>query len=460
LDHPVTEPTVVQALAEVALTARAVPLSDELAAAAQRAVIDWLGAALGGSLETPARALIEGLTPLSGPSRLLADPQTAPAPIAALVNGTAAHTLELDDIYAPGLFHPGAPVIAAALAVADQTGAGGEAFLRAVATGYEVGCRAAEDLGPSHYARWHTTGTAGSLAAAAAAAELLAAGPDAFANALALAATMAGGLQQTFRGDAMGKPLHAGNAAQAGVVAAIAALGGVTGAPDVLEGEAGLGAATGAPSAWACSRAPASLRPAITAVTVKPYPCCGHAFAVIDAVLRLRAEGLCAADVRHLDVHTYRTALQVAGITDPRTGPERKFSIPYLAAAALLTGEVGDTSTAADPAELRRLMGAVRLHPDPAFEAVFPARRGARVSVVTQKGATLAAEVPDRSGSPQNPLSDDRVEQKFLATSAAALAGHGPEVLRQLKRLRCGGTVADLPMNGETSCAKSQVKSG
>jgi 2-methylcitrate dehydratase PrpD len=179
---------------------------------------------------------------------------------------------------------------------------------------------------------------------------------------------------------------------------------------------------------------------------VKPYPCCGHAFAVIDAVLRLRAEGLRAADVRQLDVHTYRTALQVAGIADPRTGPERKFSIPYLAAAALLTGEVGDTSTAPDPAELRRLMDTVRLHPDPAFEAAFPARRGARVSVVTHEGVTLAAEVPDRSGSPQNPLSDDQVEQKFLATSAAAVAGHGPEILRQVKRLRHGGTVVDLSL--------------
>jgi len=442
-----TQPTVVQILAEIAITGRATPLTGEVAAAAERAVIDWLGAALGGSLETPARALIQGLTPLSGPSRLLGDHQTAPAPIAALVNGTAAHTLELDDIYAAGLFHPGAPVIAAALAVADLAGANGEAFLRAVVTGYEVGCRVAEDLGPKHYAHWHTTGTAGSLAAAAAAAELLGSGPEAFASALALAATMAGGVQQTFRCGAMGKPLHAGHAALAGVIAAVAAHDGVTGAPDVLEAEAGLGWATGAPSEWAHSRATAGPRPAITMVTVKPYPCCGHAFAVIDGVFQLRDRGLNAADVRRIDVHTYRTALEVAGIADPRTSPERKFSIPYLAAAALLAGGVGDTNADIDMAELRRLMATVQLHPDPGYEAAFPARRGARVTVTTQAGPTLTAEVPDRSGSPENPLSDGQVEQKFLTVSAPAVDERGPEILRQVRQLRDGGTVAGLPIS-------------
>ena len=205
--------------------------------------------------------------------------------MAALVNGTSAHTLELDDIYAPGLFHPGAPVIAAALAAADQFDVSTGSLWRAVTTGYEIGCRAAADLGPAHYARWHTTGTAGAIGAAAAVAEIRQAGARQFAHALSLAATMAGGLQQTFRRDAMGKPLHAGAAAQAGVVAAAAAMGGVTGAADVLEGPAGLAAATGSATSWAHSRAGLARPFAIEAVTVKPYPCCGHAFAAIDAAL-------------------------------------------------------------------------------------------------------------------------------------------------------------------------------
>lgn len=442
---------VVGALAARAMELRASPVSDQVAAAAERAITDWLGAALGGSRTVLVRALVGGLGPLSGPSRLLGDGQTAPPTVAALVNGTAAHALELDDIYAPGLFHPGAPVIAAALAVADQVGAPGETLLRAVVTGYEVGCRVATDLGPAHYARWHTTGTAGSLGAAAAAAEVLRADERAFANALALAATMASGLQQTFRADAMGKPLHAGNAAHAGVVAAVSAAGGITGAPDALEGDAGLGAATGSASGWERSLGPLAQDLAITAVTVKPYPCCGHAFAVIDAVLRLRQDGLTAADVRRLEVHTYGTALTVAGITGPRTVAERRFSIPYLAAAALLDGELTDDGVAADrdAAELGRLMGTVHMYVDPAAQERFPARRGARVTALTGTGATVAAGVPDRSGSPENPLSAAQVERKFLAASAAVLGARGPDLLRQVKNLRRGCSVAELTLGSD-----------
>ena len=258
--------------------------------------------------------------------------------MAALVNGTSAHTLELDDIYAPGLFHPGAPVIAAALAAADQFDVSTGSLWRAVMTGYEIGCRVAADLGPAHYARWHTTGTAGAIGAAAAVAEVRQAGARQFAHALSLAATMAGGLQQTFRRDAMGKPLHAGAAAQAGVVAAAAAMGGVTGAADVLEGPAGLAAATGSATSWAHSRAGLARPFAIEAVTVKPYPCCGHAFAAIDAALQLRSAGVRSEDVCELDVQTYTAALTVAGITRPRTAAEQRFSIPHLVAAALALG--------------------------------------------------------------------------------------------------------------------------
>ncbi|MFC5747880.1 MmgE/PrpD family protein [Actinomadura rugatobispora] len=440
-----TNGTVIGALTERAMELRAAPMPSAAADAAELALVDWLGVTLGGSTGVPARALLTGLGPLSGASRL-AGGGTAPPPLAALVNGTAAHTLELDDIYAPGLFHPGAPIIAAALAVADQVRASGETLLRAVVTGYEVGCRVATDLGPAHYKHWHTTGTAGSVGAAAAAAEVLGADEDVFAHALALAATMASGLQQTFRSDAMGKPLHAGNAAHAGVVAVALAAGGVTGAADALEGEAGLGAASGAPSRWETCRAPLGSPPAINAVTVKPYPCCGHTFAVIDAVLELRAKGLTADDVDRLDVATYSTALAVAGIARPRTAAERRFSIPHLASLALLDGAVTAAAIESDrkAADLRALAEAVRLEADPVFEERFPSRRGARVTAVTRSGKRMTAEVPDRSGSPQNPLPYERVKQKFLDTAAAVIGTRGPRLLAQVGRLRAGGEVVDL----------------
>ena len=343
-------------------------------------------------------------------------------PIAALVNGSAAHVLELDDIYAPGLFHPGAPAVAAALAVADQRDADFGRLLRAIVVGYEVGCRLAADLGPSHYRHWHTTGTAGAVAAAAAAADLQDADTVSLANSFALAATTAGGVQQTFRSDAAGKPLHAGAAAQAGVVAAAAARGGVTGAADVFEGPAGFAVATGTTTDWSASLAGPDGPLAIERVTVKPYPCCGHAFAAIDAALELRASGVAVAEIETVEVDTYATAVVTAGIAAPRTDAERRFSIAHLVAAALALGsEHMFAEDAAAAPEVARLTPQVRLTADAEYEARFPARRGARVRLTLAGGRTRAVDAPDRSGSPERPLDATQRAAKFVSTAASVL---------------------------------------
>jgi 2-methylcitrate dehydratase PrpD len=148
-------------------------LSGPARTAASRALLDWWGVTLAGSKELPARVLTEALASAGGTVGLVGQDARADATVAALINGTASHTLELDDLYSPGLLHPGAPVIAAALAVAEHVHASGEQLLRAICIGYEVGGRVAGDLGPGHYVHWHTTGTAGALAAAAACAYLL-----------------------------------------------------------------------------------------------------------------------------------------------------------------------------------------------------------------------------------------------------------------------------------------------
>src|SRR5215207_1004020 len=364
-------------------------------AATDDAIVDWFGVAIGGSSTVPARAIAAGMSPLTGASRVVGTHERAAPSVAALINGTAAHALELDDIYAPGLFHPGAPTIAAALALADQQGISMPDFRTAVMVGYEVGCRVARDLGPAHYAHWHTTGTAGSIGAAAAAATLLGLAAEPFSHALSLAATMSAGLQQTFRSDAMGKPLHSGNAAQAGVIAALAAAGGVTGAPDVFEGDAGLAAATGAPTSWTHSTAPFDAPLAIQQVTVKPFPCCGHTFAAIEAALRLRADGIDVADIRSVEVHTYATAISVAGIRTPSTPLERRFSIPFVVARALADGRIADSSFSTSTEAVDKLVPRIAMTVGNQFEEQFPDRRGAQLTVATS-GKRYEATVPDR----------------------------------------------------------------
>jgi 2-methylcitrate dehydratase PrpD len=397
-------------------------LEDAVEAAARSAFIDWLAATLGGADQPIVTALLDGLEPGSGSSRIVGRGLRAVPSLAALVNGSASHTLELDDIYAPGLFHPGAPVVAAALAVADQHDVVFGRLLRAVVVGYEVGGRLSADLGPSHYRHWHTTGTAGAVAAAAAVGDLLDVDALRLAHALALAATTTGGLQQTFRSDAGGKPLHAGAAAQAGVVAVAAARGGVTGAADVLEGLAGFAAATGTTTDWAVSRSGPDATLVIEQVTVKPYGCCGHTFAAIDGALELRAQGVRPEDVEQIVVDTYATAVATAGIAAPRTDAERRFSLAHLVSAALVLGPDGMFSSAASTdTGVQRLIPRVQLAIDDQFDQRFPARRGARVQVVLTDGTRLAADVPDRSGSPERPLSADRLADKFVTTAAPVL---------------------------------------
>ena len=244
------------------------------------------------------------------------------------------------------------------------------------------------------------------MAAAAAVGDLVELDARQLAHALALAATTAGGLQQTFRSDAGGKPLHAGAAAQAGVVAVAAARGGVTGAADVLEGPAGLAAATATTTDWVVSRSELELPLVIERITVKPYPCCGHTFAAIDAALELRARGVPLDAVEEVVVDTYATAVATAGIAAPRSDAERRFSLAHLVSSALVLGPERLFSAAAptDP-DVERLVPRVRLAVDEEFDRRFPARRGARVRVVLADGRQLTVDVPDRSGSPERPLS-------------------------------------------------------
>ncbi len=359
--------------------------------------------------------------------------------MAALVNGVAAHAAEVDDIYSPGLYHPGAPTIAAALAAAQLRGASGGRLLHAVVMGYEVGGRIAKAVNPDHYRYWHTTGTVGCLGAAAAA-ELLDADPETFAHALALAATMAAGLQQTFRSDAMGKPLHSGHAALWGLLAALAAREGVTGAPDILEGPAGFGAAMSKAPDWSGVEAPLGTSAyAVTRTTFKPYPCCGHTFAPIDVALRLHEEGIHPAG--RIEVATYDAAVSVAGNPAPLTPFEAKFSIPFAVACALIHGRVDPgtftPATLADE-QVKELMSRIEVRAAEEFTRVFPTHRGAEITCQDGRRVT----VPNRRGAPENPMTPEQLRLKFLSLTTAEL---GPEPARALlARLEGLSELADV----------------
>ena len=143
-------------------------LSDSVAHAAKRAVVDWFAAMLPGGLQPPVTLLIEALADTIGRGSALLYPsgRTTDARTAALINGAAAHTIEFDDIFRDALYHPGAPVISAALAAAQARKRDGRALLAAIVAGYEVSNRIGLAVNPAHYEYWHTTGTVGTFGAA------------------------------------------------------------------------------------------------------------------------------------------------------------------------------------------------------------------------------------------------------------------------------------------------------
>ena len=393
---------------------------------AKRAVIDWYAAAYPGAIAPPATLLEKALAEEIGQgSAFLLLGRKATPRAAALINGSAAHTAEFDDIFRDGIYHPGAPTIAAALALGHSKNISGTEFLRAVVVGYEISTRIGAAMGRAHYKYWHNTGTIGCFGAAAACSEVLELDKERFAHALATVATFAAGLQQAFRMASMSKPLHAGHAAEAGLTAALAAAEGVTGSLDILEGEAGLGRAMSDNPDWQRGIATLGRDFHITRMTFKNHGCCGHTFAAIDGALELKKKmGVTVEDIERVEVATYRAALEVAGYENPATPAEGRFSLKYVVASGLAHGNVRLAAFEQDrlnDAKTKQLMQKIYVRLDPELDAAFPGKRAARVAIQARNGKRDEYLQPTRKGDPDMPLSDAELDDKFLELAAPVI---------------------------------------
>lgn len=423
---PSSEQPILPRLAAFVAGFRTRELPPEAVHAAARALVDWAAATIPGGVQPPATllALALGDERGVGAATLIPSGQRLTARAAALINGSAAHTIEFDDIYRDALYHPGAPTIAAALAMAQERHASGDLFLRAVIAGYELSTRIGVVVQPTHYNFWHTTGTVGTFGAAAAVATVLGLDPVRCGHALATSGTLAAGLQQAFRSHSMSKPIHAGHAAETGLLAAIAAERGVTGTLDILEGPRGFGAAmSNSPDFARSLDDPEAFN--IRAMTFKNYSACGHTFAAIDAARELRSRvGVGAArseSITGIEIATYAKALEVAGNREPRTAFEAQFSLPYCVAVALITGsarlEAFTDERLRDPL-VRKLMAKIELRVDPEADAAYPTQRAARVAIRFRDREPVSFLAPTRKGDPDNPLSDAELSDKFLELTA------------------------------------------
>jgi 2-methylcitrate dehydratase PrpD len=402
------------------------PLSDDVLHHAKRAVVDW-HASLYPGLDAASVLALEAVLAddLDRGAACLARGRAATPRAAALIQGTAAHAAEVDDSFRDAMVHPGAATIAAALAAAQSVGANGLAFLRGVVLGYEVATRIGVAMGRGHYKYWHNTGTMGSFGAAAAAGAILGLDEVAFAHALAMAGTFTAGLQQAFRSEAMAKPLHAGRAAEAGLLAAQLAARGVRSSLDILDGEGGLGQAMSNGPDWSHVGATLGRDFHITRLTFKNHVGCGHNFPAMDGALELRRQhGFTHEDIDHVHLGVYQATLDIAPHVNPQNADQARFSLHYMVASALVHGSVRLSAFSEerlnDPAT-RALMQRVTRALDPEIDAAFPSRRAARVDITLRDGRRLSHFQPDRKGDPELPLSDAELGDKLIELASPVI---------------------------------------
>lgn len=360
---------------------------------------------------------------------------------AAMVNGATSHIVEYDDIYKNAIYHPGSPTIAAALAAAQKLHLDGKRLIAGIVAGYDVGTRIGEAIMPSHYRYWHITGTAGTFGAAAAAGNLLGLSAEQMSWALGNAGSQASGLWQFLEdGQMMTKPLHTGKAASNGVLAAMLAKRGFNGATRILEGDKGFCNATS--TDWSFDKVLPSLGQHYNVVdtTFKAYASCGHTHPAIDCIFAIVGKhGVKPEDVESILVRTYSVAHDIAGNPNPETTYQAKFSIPYCVAIALRFGRVGmaefGQERVSDP-ETVALMRRVKVEPDPELSAIAPAKRPAIVRITTKDGQSYTHRVDFRKGDPENPPTQQELEEKFRDLAAARLSPEEVEsTLQAISRL-------------------------
>lgn len=381
--------------------------------------LDWLGCVLAGA-DAPAVVMIRDLARSLGDAPeadSLPDRSKVSCLHAALINGAASHVVEMDDLHREAIIHCAAPTMPAILAAAQRTHASGRQMLTAMVAAYEVFIRIALAAGPSHYRYWHTTATCGVFGAAAGAGRLLGLDRRQMIWALGTAGTTAAGLWEFLSDSAMSKLLHPGKAAMDGLLAALLAQLGFTGAVRILEGPKGFLAAMSAESDPERVTRGLGREFLWERSSLKNHASCGHTHAAIDALLAATAGRVLAPEsVVRVEARVCSAALDLLGKVQPTTPYLAKFCLPYCLASALLRGRVGLAEFAperlGDP-DLARLMERVTLVADPELSAAYPRTWGARVAVTTTDGRTLIGAVDHPKGDPENPLTQDEVIAKF-----------------------------------------------
>ncbi|MGY8815456.1 MAG: MmgE/PrpD family protein [Gammaproteobacteria bacterium] len=329
----------------------------------------------------------------------------------AFLGGALIHTLEMDDLHKQSVTHPGCVVVPAAIAVAAREGLSGKQLLVAILHGYEAMCRVGNTVGRSHYKIWHSTATCGPFGSAMAAGNLLGLTHEQQVWALGNAGTQSSGLWEFMNSGGMSKHLHAGKAAEAGILAADLAKSGFTGPTKILEGEQGIFQAS-------CADAnPAELvilpheAWQLTQTSIKPWPCCRHTHPAIDAALEISSK--IKSQVQKVIIRTYQAAIDVCDRPNPDNEYEAKFSLQHCVAIALNTNKVGfDSFTNTVRDDTTRIRNLIQIEFSPKIDIAYPANWGCELEVVTKDGQLFYATRMHCKGDPELPLDSSKMIEK------------------------------------------------
>jgi 2-methylcitrate dehydratase PrpD len=445
--EPLQPPGPTAALARLVVDSQPTDLPPEVLHQARRCLVDYLGVTIAGQREASADILLAYVDVVGGKEQatVIGRSRRTSAPLAALVNGQAAHVLDFDDTYfsSETTLHGTAPVYSAALAVGEWRRAAGVELLSAFVLGFEVAARVALALGPAHYdAGWHVTGTAGRFGAAAAAAKLLGLSESQAAMTLSLVATQASGMKAVY--GTMGKAHHAARAAHDGVAAALLVQLGLTCAADGIEADLGfLHLYTRDPRPERLVEWPGG-RYAVLDDGFKPYPCGSLIHAAIDGVLdAMRGEAFVPDDVERVEAHVNPYTASVTAKRDPMTGLEAKFSVQHCIAVGLAYHRGARpedfTDEAARARQLRRLRARVQVISEPAYD-----KDQASVSIVLRDGRVLTADVPHARGTAARPVDDDALSEKFISLAEPTLGAGAMRLLGKAWSLEASRDAREL----------------
>lgn len=453
-------------VAAFASTVQLADVPEHVLATAKRSMLDGLGLAVAGARsEGPriARAMLESYGCATSEASVLGTSVRLPARFAAFANGMQIHAEDFDDTQlavAPDrvyglLTHPTAPVLPVALALGERTNASGARILISYLVGVEVATKAAEAIEPRHYeAGFHATATLGAIGASACAGRALGLHGVQMARALGIGASQAGGVREHF--GTMTKPFHAGRAADSGITAAELAARGFTAAPDALE--AGRGFFNAAGGGYAADAIDGALGNPWTfdspGVSIKPYPSGSLTHPGMTAFAHLVEErDLQPADVERITVGTNRHMPNALIHHRPTTELQAKFSMEFCMAILLIERRAGlaqFTDAVVNRPDVQEMIRRVDFRVDEAAEGAGYNTMTTNITVALKSGENLTTSAAFGRGSPQNPMPDTELIEKFAgcldwggfdAGSGADIAElvfdieHQPDLTTIVKRL-------------------------